>query len=65
LFKENPGTTKDIQRVKLEKINHVPLPKKSNLFTNANNVGMSRSIDAMVVDSNILASNKFHSNDNK
>lgn len=61
LFKENPNTTKDAQRVKLEKINHVP--KKSNLFTNAaNNVGLSRSIDTMVVDQNVVGNNKqFHS----
>ena len=49
LYKENPSSTKDVQRIKLEKINH--LPKKANLFTNAaNNVGLSRSIDTMVVD---------------
>ena len=39
---------KDVQRVKLEKINH--LPKKANLFQNAANNGLSRSIDTMVVD---------------
>ena len=54
---------KDVQRVKLEKINH--LPKKANLFANAaNNVGLSRSIDTMVVDQNILGGpNKFNQPD--
>jgi hypothetical protein len=63
LFKENTGGSKDVHKVKLEKINSVSENQKGALFSNVNNIGVSRSIDAMNFDPNSLVPNKFHSGD--